>query len=103
AISFGQRLPSFAKLSSREYQHFVAGRGEIADCGLHGPGAGGGEHDDIIAGTYKSPEISQHFTVKGAEFGSAMMHGRSCHSELRRRKECGRAGSEKASLLDHSW
>ncbi len=83
-VGLTQRFPALAELARCRHQDFVSGRSQICYGGLHGPGAGRGEHHHVILRTHKSLEIGQNFAVKGAKLGRAMVHGCAGHGELRR-------------------
>ncbi len=96
-----ERDPALAELSRGENQNLIAGAGEIADRGFHGSGAGGGEHDHVIAGTDEDLQLRQNLEVERPKLGRAVMKIRCRHGKLRRRKQRCRAGGEETSLTKH--
>ena len=62
-VGFGQALPSLAKLSRGNDQHFIAGRSQVGHRSFHCPRAGRGEHHHVILCADKNLQIGQHSRV----------------------------------------
>src|ERR1019366_6917448 len=68
----GEIAPAFAKLSGSEHDHFVAGRSQIGNRGLHSSAAGRGENENVVVGADEGLEIGQRTGEDFTEFGRAV-------------------------------
>ena len=97
-----QRRPALPEFAGRKHQHAVAGRGDVADRGLHGAGARAGEQQHIVRSADKDLEVSKHLRKQAAKLGRAVVHIGRGHGELRRGQQRRGAGGKQACLADHA-
>jgi len=101
AEGFGEGDPAFTEFTGAEDEDAVAGRGEVADRGFHGSGAGAGQEQDIVFGADELFELGEDFGVEGAEFGGAVVDVRGGHGELGGWEQWGRSGGVEAGFAEH--
>ena len=74
AVGLGDLGPALAEFSGDADDHFVAAREEVGHGGVHGAGAGSGEHQHIVRRAHDFLEVRQTRTVDLAEILGAVMN-----------------------------